>query len=334
MKLRNFVLAGGLIFTQADGASASFNAWVPELAKRIAPDHELKPLPDNSPVYSIQYKVTPHPPMLGISNGSRLLLVHSPVDLSMAWQERSTKTRKWAFEIGTNIFIYASGKPDLRNRLENPFLPQTPTPTAPEKSVRVAQLKYDGNWNPEPAAWFRFSRYMQWEQGERLDLRPVAMEQLKPGEATLVTLTGTDAVKFSAQQAAALREYVSNGGVLLIDACGGENAFTNSVRDDLLPTAFGDATSELLRPEHPLFKGLKPGLSNDSPVRLRPYAIDRLGRLAPQIRMLKVGKGCVLFSPMDVTSGLLGTTTWGILGYESNSDQQFLRNVVTWAEAR
>lgn len=328
LKLRNFVLAGGLIFTQADGSSASFNEWVPELARHIAPAFKLAPLPENSPIYNIQYKIASHPQMLGIYNGSRLLLVHSPADLSLAWQGRSTKTKRFAFEIGTNIFVYASGKPDLRNRLDSPYVPAPPQSS--ERPLRMAALTYDGNWNPEPAAWFRMSRYLQWEGGPALEIHPTPLGQIAPGIAPLATLTGTDAHAFSPAEAAALRAYVEGGGTLLIDSVGGDNAFTRSVRDKLLPAAFADGIEQNIAPDHPLFKDLKPGLANASPVRLRAYAIDRLGQVAPPIRLIKVGKGQVVFSALDLTSGLLGTNTWGIAGYEPVSAQKFARNLVLW----
>lgn len=332
MKLRSFVLAGGLIFTQADGSSEAFNNWISELAKRIAPAFRLEPLPENSPIYNIQYKVVSHPRMLGVYNGSRLVLVHCPNDLSLAWQGRSVKTKRFAFELGTNVFIYASGKPDLRNRLDSPYVP--PAPDSGERPLRLAELKYDGNWNPEPAAWFRISRYLQWESGPPLDIRPIPLEQLVPGACPMATLTGTDPHNFSAAEIAALRAYVEGGGTLLIDSVGGDNAFTRSVREKLLPTAFGDAIEEPLGADHPLFKDLKAGLANASPIRLRGYAIERLGQVAPAIRLLKVGSGHVIFSALDLTSGLLGTNTWGIVGYEPVSAERFARNVVEWVAKR
>lgn len=328
MKLRNFVVAGGLIFTQADGSSASFNEWIPELAKRIAPAFKLAPLPDNSPIYSIQYKVPSHPQMLGVYNGSRLLLVHSPVDLSLAWQGRSTKTKRSAFEIGTNVFVYASGKPDLRNRLDSPYIPAPPE--SAQRPFPLAALTYDGNWNPEPAAWFRMSRYLQWEGGPALAIRPIPVQQIAPGAAPMATLTGTDAHNFSQPEIAALRAYVQGGGTLLIDSVGGDNAFTRSVREKLLPAAFADGIEQPLPPDHPLFKDLKAGLANTSPVRLRAYAVEHLGQVAPAIRLIKVGNGYVVFSTLDLTSGLLGTNTWGIVGFETQSAEKFAKNLVLW----
>jgi len=329
-KLKNFVQAGGLIFTHADAGSVAFNRWVPQLVQRIAPGCELKPLPDNHPIYSLQYKLGSHPILQGVSNGVRLLLVHASGDVANAWQQRSTKTQRDHFQLGTNIFLYASGKPDLRNRLDSPYVPAAPG--APTGHVAIDRVKYDGNWDPEPAAWYRFSRYLQWETGEAADIRPVQAKELSPSVATLASLTGTSAAQFTPGESAALRKYVEEGGVLLIDACGGENAFTQTARDALLRGAFSGAQMLPLKPDHPLYKDLKPGLANPSPLRMRPFAIERLGQLAPEVRLLKLGKGYIVFSALDLTSGLLGTNTWGIVGYDPASAQKFVRNLVLWTQ--
>ena len=64
---------------------------------------------------------------------------------------------------------------------------------------------------------------------------------------------------------------------------------------------------------------------------LRPYAIERHGASQPQLELLSLGKGYVLFSPIDLTSGLLGTNTYPIDGYQPASTEAFLQRVVTWA---
>lgn len=328
-KLKSFVLAGGLIFTHADADSVKFNKWADELAGRIVPGRHLEPIPPGDPIYSLQYKLRSHPRLLGLSNGVRWLMVHSPGDIALSWQQRSDKNHREDFELGTNVFLYASGKPDLRNRLDSPFIP--PPPPAPLSAGTLVKLQYDGNWNPEPAAWRRFARYFQWEANQLLAVTPMPIEKLAPGAATIAALTGTDAHTFTEQQIAAMKAYVEAGGVLLIDACGGENAFARSVRESLLRGAFALAQPQPLPANHPLFSGLKAGQANASPLRLRPYARDRLGRLAPQIQLYRLGKGYIVFSPLDLTSGLLGTNTWGILGYEPASAQTFAKNLVLWA---
>src|SRR5712691_3334903 len=43
-KVRRFINAGGIFFTQADDGSAAFNAYVDRLAKQLYPARELKDL--------------------------------------------------------------------------------------------------------------------------------------------------------------------------------------------------------------------------------------------------------------------------------------------------
>ena len=39
----------------------------------------------------------------------------------------------------------------------------------------------------------------------------------------------------------------------------------------------------------------------------------------------------VALAPFDLTSGLLGVTTWGINGYDPASAEGLVRNVIFWA---
>ena len=41
---------------------------------------------------------------------------------------------------------------------------------------------------------------------------------------------------------------------------------------------------------------------------------------------MKLGKGRVIFTPLDVTSGLIGTNTWGILGYTPEYAEAMVTN--------
>jgi hypothetical protein len=43
-----------------------------------------------------------------------------------------------------------------------------------------------------------------------------------------------------------------------------------------------------------------------------------------------VQAGYIVFSPLDLTTGLLATNTWGILGYAPPSCETFLRNLFLW----
>jgi hypothetical protein len=88
--LRAFVEAGGLLFTHADGDASeepdgAFDRWVEgELAPRLFRKYEVKDLPPDHPVYNLVYKLddAERPKLRAVSNGSRLLMVHSPADIA------------------------------------------------------------------------------------------------------------------------------------------------------------------------------------------------------------------------------------------------------------
>src|SRR5258706_12381460 len=93
---------------------------------------------------------------------SRLSWLHSLTDMAVSWQQRAERTKRTAFEMGVNLFVYAAGKADLRNRLDDRAI-AAPN-FAASSTITLARLKYDGAWDPEPAAWPRFARYLQWER--------------------------------------------------------------------------------------------------------------------------------------------------------------------------
>jgi hypothetical protein len=52
---------------------------------------------------------------------------------------------------------------------------------------------------------------------------------------------------------------------------------------------------------------------------------------APQLRVLDAGRGRVVISSLDLTSGLLGTNTWGIVGYDPTTCAQVMSNALLWS---
>ena len=334
-KLRQFVEAGGLLFTHCDANNDSFNRFAYDLAAKLFPSYEMQDLPPNDELYSLQYKIAfPRPRLRVVRNGTRILMVHSPQDLAGAWQQRAEKTKRGEFELGVNLFIYAAGKADLRNRLASPYLPEPAE--QPTGTVKVARLKYPGNWDPEPGAWRRFARYFQGQTGVEAQTKAIEIKDLADQTAEEITfahLTGTAAHTFNDADASALAAFVERGGVLLIDNCGGSPAFAASVQT-LLTKAFPNTKPQAMKGDHPLLKGDGAALTDLSKPRLRPYALAKLGPPSPHLHLLTGGKGTVIYSDIDLTSGLLGTHTWGILGYDPSYAQELLKNVVIWTSRR
>lgn len=329
-KLRSYALAGGMIVTHADGGRKPFDAFVSRLARELFPRYELKDLPPNHPIFNIVGKVEPKPKLRAVSNGSRILMLYSPAELSMAWQARDDKRRANVFNLGLNLFVYATGKRDLRNRLDSPYVPPPPQLEGRGRDpIRVARLKYAGHWDPEPAAWQRFARLFLRRTGTVLEPVTVKWADLTPETAPLAHLTGTALYGPTPAEVAALRTYVEGGGVLLVDNCGGMGAFAGEVKS-VLGEAFPRETLDPLRYPHPLLSAGEPGMADLSKPKYRPFAAERQGG-RPGLHGFAAGKGQVLLTTLDVTSGLLHTGTWGIYGYDPTYCESLVQNLALWA---
>lgn len=333
-KIRQYVDAGGMLFVQADGDAAPMTGFARHLAHRLFPMYEMTDAPRGHPLFSSLYKLTSHPPMKMVSNGSRILMLFSPYDISKRWQlreEHGTKGKP-IFDLGVNMFIYAAGKRDLRNRLETNYI--APVAGTPSLTVKIARVRYAGNWNPEPYAWTRFARWFHEKTGYALDVRPVAMRDLDAKQFPFAHLTGTAAYRPTEDEVKTVKHYVESGGVLLIDLTGGTGAFDTYMRDNLLAAAWPRAgiAPQSLPSSHPLFRSGPSGMEDLAHPHLRPYAVEKIGNQPTgHLAEISAGTGHVLFTNLDITSGLLNTGTWGIVGYEPAYSQALMKNAILWA---
>jgi hypothetical protein len=330
--LADFANAGGLIFTHADNGSTAFDGWVKQMVRKCFPKYELSKVPADHPLNTVLYRLKNPPPLEAVTNGSRLLLVHSPRDVAGGWPWAGPKGGTPEQQLGANLFVYAAGKTNYRNRLVSTYVPDPPG--QPSVTIPVARLRFAGEWDPEPYAWTRFARTFAWDTRQALDVQTVDLKDLRPGQVPAALLTGTFRQDFTPAEVAAAKAYVEAGGVLVVDACGGQEPFATSVRATLLSAAFPDATVGPLPADHPVLLPSRPFADDLRTMRLRPFASEKLNARAVPIEGLHAGKGWVIFSSLDLTSGLLGTQEWGILGYDPAYASALVKNAVLWAAAR
>jgi hypothetical protein len=324
-KLRAFTENGGLIFTHADGDSAAFNKSIADIAHRMFPEYAFADLPQTHPIFSTLYRIKLQPRLQGISNGSRLLLVHSPTDLNKVWQQNDWAEHPVNFQMGMNVFIYAAGKADLRNRLKTPLVPE---PTVdPIASTTVAQVRYTGDWNPEPAGVPRFARLFLSQTSMKVNVIDADPQLLDARKMPLAHLTGTGPLRMNSADLKALHDYVDNGGTLLIDACGGSAEFDKSMVLDFLPHAFPQSHVADMRPDNPILAGTGAGLSPLT-LRLRPWRNELDGATTEPLQYFTQGKGMVIFSPVDLSTALLGTNTWPVNGYAPDTAYALMHNLL------
>jgi len=328
-KLSAYVHAGGIIFSTADGGRPEFTNAI----KKIVPEvcgrqYEMRELPKDHYIFNLWSRVERAPLMLGVSNGAREMWIHSTLDMGESWQGRHYAS-KACWDVPENLYFYASGKRSLRAKLDS--LRITAAESRSEKEVRVARLALGGNPDPEPGAWPRLVKVAAAKFGLNVKLSEnVPPAKLPADKPTLAHLTGTTVFKATDEEVKALKTYLDGGGTLFADATGGSPKFTSSFQE-LAGRLYPSGSLDVIAPTEPLYKSATPATTE---ISFRNFSIlnGRKGHL-PQIRGIKDAKGryVILFSELDITSGLLNTNTWGIDGYTPESAEALANCILHFA---
>ncbi len=334
-KLRQYVEAGGLVLCSGDGGSSRFKNAMIACGKAVMENkYPVKTLSKTSFLYTMQpwYHARHTNGYVGINNGVRYVWIICEHDLGAAWQGREF-SRRDDWEIPANLYFYATGKRALADRLKSLAVAMPVTP--PARHLAMARVKYAGNWNAEPGAWPRMARLAAAKFQMGLAVKTVAVENLRAAQYPLAEMTGTGDFHFTAKQVAALRAYLHHGGMLLADATGGKPAFTNAFQKLVRKVYPGSPLTDI-PPTSALITGKFTGGVNVAHVTYRKFYVASHGqRHTPSLLGLKRGtRWVIVYSQADITSGLLGTHTWGILGYSPKSAQRLARNMILYAAGK
>ncbi len=331
-KIRAYVHAGGIVFSNSNNGSSAFTHAMETYAREVVHDqYPVKTIPATSPIYSLQsYYHLQNQRLLAVSNGSRYLWIISPTDFARVWQERSHLNKSY-WQIPLNLYLYATGKVALANKLTSLHVPAARG--KPVRTIHMALIKYHGNWSPEPGAWPRMARLAALRFATHLVLTREPLKRLNARLTPIAHITGTGPFHFNPGQVAHLRLFLAHGGVFFGDATGGHAAFSHDFRhlvSQLYPSLGG--LSKL--PKHSaIYRGNMPGGISVIHVQYRKFDKTRhAGSTRPDLWGVKRGgRWIILYSPEDITSGLLGTNTWGISGYTPASAQALARDIILYA---
>lgn len=313
-KLRMFVEQGGIILGNADCGQAAFSKSFQDLGRKLFPKYRFEPLASSDPIYREQFKDWRNRPrVLSLNNRVRHLMLLVPeLDAARAWQTRADRTREAAFGLGTNIYLYSveSNRKNMLTKGDTWIVKPDPKVQTTRK-IKVARLEIGENSDPEPGGWPRLAAIMH--NNLKIDLE---YELVKPDALagySIAHLTGAGKLTLSSTQRNALKQFVSSGGTLIIDAAGGDNEFAGSVEVEL-GNLFGGKL-ETLPDDSPIYN--QPAVRVD-PVGWRQFALNRVvDRKHPHLRGIRVGERfAVLFSREDLTVGLVGQPVDGIYGYD------------------
>lgn len=332
-KLRQFVEEGGLILGNADCGSKEFAASFQQLGKQLFPGYDWRELPANHTIYTEEQfprsRWRNPPSVLGLSNGVRELMLLIPqADPARTWQTNTYGGKEEASQLGSNIFLYSAERQNLRFKgvthiVRRNFGITQATP------MKLARLKYDGNWDPEPGGWTRLSSVLFNNDQIDLQVEPVTMGEGKLDAAVykVAHLTGTGPIKLNEKAKAELRTFLENRGTLVIDAAGGNAEFATAIEKELesiVPGAKAPFTA--IPPAHPAYAKVTQPL-------VRKYAMSRFGKsTAPLPAGIERGRRMgVFYSKLDLSAGLVGQPIDGITGYEPETATQIVSGIIRYA---
>ena len=337
-KLRRYVWQGGTIFGVTECNGSAFKREIRKVYKKLFPAYELVPLGRSHGVYSAHYPLPGVPRLYAISNGVRPLVFHTDVDLPKSWQLQTTSTQKSAFQAPANIFMYVTDQGKLR------FRGTTHWPDEPAgrtvRTVRLARLAHGGNCNPEPLAYTCLRRRLMAATGVRLDVvGPIEIAALGEARASVATMTGTGEFNLTDAEKKALKQFVEAGGTLVLDAAGGAKmepdpktkinrpvGFAASA-EQLITDLFGAKALRLLSSQAPVL--LLDGLEIGRVAYRRRTRARMPGVRVPNLRVVAVGdRPAVIYSPEDITAGLIGYASSEVDGYQPDSAYRLMRNII------
>jgi Domain of unknown function (DUF4159) len=321
-KLRKYLLAGGMIiYNTGLGSKPFYDSVVSEL-KLIFPEQPLQKLAPDHPIFHSHYDVdrveyTPavaasgyrgnEPWFDGIEVNCRVVALVSRWGMAVGWQgevkdEWQAYKPESAFRLGVNILSYASA---MRAWAKNAAQAMTFVDKLKSYSdtVSVAQVMYDGVWKTRHAGLSVMLQTFNARTGipVKFGLKELRLTDPAIFNSPVIYMTGHEAFQLSADEKAALKKYVENGGFLFAEACCGRKGFDLSFREmirSMLPA------KQLAR--IPVSASLFKEPNNITTVGVTPALMQETGqaRTEPVLFGIQInGNYGVIYSPLGIAGG-------------------------------
>ena len=277
--LRQYVLDGGTLFGEACCGQPPFAAAFRREVLAMFPDRAFALLEPDNPLFHAYYPyVNIHeqvwkddvksenqiaPIMFGMTIGCRTAVLLSPIDLSCGWDEH-THTRGDrlipgdAIRLGINLVSYVAAERPLGAAQAVTREIRAPL-DRPRGHFAFAQLRHQGDWNPDPNSVYQMLRYVAQESSLAVafDLQYADASAAQLAPYPFVYLTGHGDPKLSDAEVDALRNHLRAGGFLFVNNCCGRQAFDRAAHA-LIARLFPDQPLQAIKPDHPLLRAFTP----------------------------------------------------------------------------
>lgn len=334
-RIRRYVDSGGTVFLHADLASRRFRQSAVAAFELLFRDYDahFQALDETHPLYTCHFDCRggKRIPIQALSDGPRLLVLLCPVDIAGAWHQDRVAKHRALFEFMANVRTYVAppyAKLPSCLRSNAPSGPAAP----PRGRIELKRLPHSGSWNAHRKAWARFTPGLKHRTGIVLlpeeTAKPCSAEELMRFD--VVHLTTRRALRLDDATLAALRTYLQEGGLLLIDAADGQPDGVAAIAPLLDSLDVGE--TGVLPADHPIVTGAFPGgrpLGNLETTKAG--ASLAIGGAAPPILTRTLdGHIAVLACPFDLIAGVDDVFIWDRSGYEPASTARLVDNIFLW----
>jgi hypothetical protein len=269
------------------------------------------------------------PEMLGMNLGCRTAVIFSPWDVSCGWDEHTHEHGSRllpgdAIRLGINLVSYIAA---LRQVADVQAVTReiTGKNERPRQQFVLAQLRHQGDWNPDPNSTIQLLRHLANESSLAVafDLKSVDPTDSKIAPFPFLYMTGFRDPKLSDEEINSLRRHLHAGGFLFINNCSGYNAFDRHVRTTVA-RLFPDQKLAPVTKDHQLFRSFY----NVGNAKDRQSGEDR----AIELEGVTVkNRLALVYSKNDMVTHLKQVSDPFGNGYDAESCRKLAVNIVAYA---
>ncbi len=329
-----FLRLGGTVLLLPDGEAPVFQRTGDEFFRALLEGAKSVAVSEDHPFFRGEYAVSPMPvTAIGGRGRKRVFLLPGSLAVRL-YASRGLSTSEAGGLMG-NIVLHA-GTDVLNGSRFDPTL-RPPRPLQPLRHIQVGRLMHGGDWNTAPGATAALSRSLSRAISVGLQSRSVDAGESIPRELRLLWLTGSQFEAFRPSEMENLRSYLDAGGLLLLDAAYGDEAFYDRALAQL-EQLYGAQAIKPLPADHPLLTGKFAGElgSNIMSVAYNVAARNVLGRRQGPPSLVGVwhdGRLVAVASRLALASPAEGSPPYDCVGYSVRDARRIVLNVVLYAEA-
>jgi hypothetical protein len=343
--IKQYVQDGGTFLGDACCGREEFADSFRKEVLAMFPDRAFETLELDHPIFKAFYKYTSvnyieyidgkrreskGPPKLeGVNIGCRTAVIFTPFDMSCGWDGHTHPRGKRvevldAQQLGINIISYVAATRQLGEVQAVTREIQAPT-SRPREQFHFAQLRHQGDWNPDPNSVAQWMRHVALDSSLSVDFRPKIVDpvETKLAPYPFVYMTGHRDPGLSSREIAALRRHLKAGGFLFINNCCGRSVFDHHVRS-LVGKLFPDQKLKRIKPDDELYKSFfKIAKVRDRQTR----AVRALDLEGITIK----GRLALVYSSNDMVTHLKQVSDPFGNGYDADSCRKLAVNIVAYA---